>query len=81
MPDTSDYELPVTDLSKHTEQDATDVVNEMYYQRAQNDYKEVQENKRFYDTGTRIPGKQAGKNLDWERRVGTTNSVVEGFRK
>jgi len=57
--------------------DGSDVMREMDYQRSQQDSEEINKGERFFDSGTRIPGNQAGKNLNYERRLGLKNSIVK----
>lgn len=41
----------------------------MEYERSRKDLDEAAQGKRFYDTGTRIPGRQKARNDDYERKL------------
>jgi hypothetical protein len=63
-------ERPSMQQSDHPDHNMPDpehdgLVQDMYYQKAVDDRKEVDSGTRFYDTGTRIPGAQKAKNDNW----------------
>lgn len=55
------YDHPATNLTDDNGEQG-DLVQDMYYQKAVDDRKEVDAGTRFYDTGMRIPGAQKAKN-------------------
>lgn len=57
----NDFHPVDSDLSA-TDDHWGSLLQDMKYQKAVDDWKESDAGSRFYDTGTRIPGKQKGKN-------------------
>lgn len=45
------------------------LTQDMYYEKAVQDRKEVDDGSRFYDTGTRIPGVQKAKNDNYMNKL------------